>query len=240
MGPGVPGRASRGRPSGAPLARYGEDFFPVSGNESSRSAAEAGLVGSPCRQARRSARGARGSSREPTWGRPSGAPLARVGRRLLPGQATRLRVGGSGRSRRRSRDPRARGIERRADGWSATRHPAAARRVPERVPGPSDVAPPRPRPDRRSLRALVLGAVALAVAVGSLAPSSAVAAEPTPTKPSAVAVAATTDTSFTVTSAPSLNAKQYACSRRPRSPRWRWQPLLLRARLRWPLRRRVT
>jgi endonuclease/exonuclease/phosphatase family metal-dependent hydrolase len=65
------------------------------------------------------------------------------------------------------------------------------------------------RSSQRALRTLLLGVVALAVSVGSSVPLAAEAADVTPAKPTSVAVSATTGSSFTVTSAVSLNAKQY-------------------------------
>jgi endonuclease/exonuclease/phosphatase family metal-dependent hydrolase len=56
---------------------------------------------------------------------------------------------------------------------------------------------------------MVLGALALAVSVGSSVQFAAAATELTPVKPTGVTVAATTGTSFTVTTAVSTNAKQY-------------------------------
>jgi endonuclease/exonuclease/phosphatase family metal-dependent hydrolase len=61
----------------------------------------------------------------------------------------------------------------------------------------------------RRTRALALAAVALAVSLTSLAPSTAAAADLTPAKPTAVTQAAATSDSFTVTSAVSQYATQY-------------------------------
>jgi endonuclease/exonuclease/phosphatase family metal-dependent hydrolase len=61
----------------------------------------------------------------------------------------------------------------------------------------------------RSLRTFAVATAALAVSVGSWAPSAAVAVEPTPAKPTAVTQAGATGSSITVTSAVSQYAKQY-------------------------------